>query len=100
MPTSTIKTRILHKHDIEANWLLKEDFIPLDGELIIYDIDENHSYPRTKIGDGKTKISDLPFTAPDEKDAVAILAEMEFIEPVANSDGSVFTDKDGNVYTL
>lgn len=31
------------------------------GELIIYDIDENYSYKRLKIGDGETLINSLPF---------------------------------------
>ena len=39
--TKTIKSRISQKHDIEANWLLVPDFIPLNGEIIIYDEDEN-----------------------------------------------------------
>ena len=29
--------RIVHKHDIEANWLKAENFIPKQGEIIIYD---------------------------------------------------------------
>lgn len=41
------------------------NFIPLPGELILYDgIIENGQYkvlPRFKIGDGITKINDLPF---------------------------------------
>ena len=46
--------RISHKHDIEANWNKAVNFIPLDGELIIYDPDENYDYTRIKFGDGKT----------------------------------------------
>ena len=61
MATVEINTRIQHKHDIEANWQQAVDFIPLAGELIIYDIDENYDYQRTKIGDGATPITELPF---------------------------------------
>jgi hypothetical protein len=39
-----IYTRTQQKHDIEANWLKAENFIPLDGEIIVYDADENYSY--------------------------------------------------------
>lgn len=53
--------RIVHKHDIEANWLKAENFIPKQGELIIYDIDEFCSFERFKIGDGITNVNDLPF---------------------------------------
>ena len=56
-----IYTRTQQKHDIEANWLKAKNFIPLEGEIIIYDADENYSYQRIKIGDGTTKVKDLPF---------------------------------------
>ena len=56
-----INTRIIHKHDTEANWNLAENFIPKQGELIIYDADEFHPYERFKLGDGKTKVNDLLF---------------------------------------
>lgn len=32
-----LNARIVHKHDIEANWLKLTDFIPMHGELVIYD---------------------------------------------------------------
>ena len=53
--------RVSHKHDIEAHWEKAINFTPLDGELIIYDEDEKHSYKRLKIGNGKDVISNLPF---------------------------------------
>ena len=60
-----MKERIQIKHDIAANWEKAKNFIPLAGELVIYDgLLENGVYvepPRLKIGDGKTKINDLPF---------------------------------------
>lgn len=58
-----INSRIVHKHDIEANWLKAVNFIPYLGELIIYDIDDNYSYPRFKVGDGETNVNKLPFTS-------------------------------------
>ena len=62
MAEKTIKGRIVQKHDIEANWSRANNFIPMKGEIIIYDIDENYSYERFKIGDGVTVVSALPFT--------------------------------------
>jgi hypothetical protein len=62
MTEKTIKSRIIHKHDIEANWLKANNFIPQQGELIVYDIDENYDYERFKIGDGETLVNTLPFT--------------------------------------
>lgn len=61
MNEKILKSRIIHKHDVEANWLLATNFMPLKGEMIIYDIDENYSYERIKIGDGVTNVNALPF---------------------------------------
>lgn len=66
MSEKNIKSRIVHKHDIESNWLLATNFIPKKGELIVYDIDDNYDYERFKIGDGVTVVSSLPF-ADDNK---------------------------------
>lgn len=60
-----INSRFQQKHDIEANWNKAINFIPKDGELIIYDVDNNHSVPRIKIGDNQTSIIDLPFITED-----------------------------------
>lgn len=54
--------RIQTKHDTEANWLKAVDFIPLQGEQIIYDEDDKYPYKRMKVGDGKTVVSSLPFS--------------------------------------
>ena len=54
-------TRIIHKHDIESNWNKAVNFIPKNGEIIIYDADENYSYPRIKVGDGVKDINSLSF---------------------------------------
>lgn len=56
-----LKTRIIHKHATAAVWDTKTTFIPLQGELIVYDADSTFSYERFKIGDGKTTIVALPF---------------------------------------
>lgn len=61
MAEKNISSRIIHKHDIEANWLKAVNFIPKQGELIVYDIDSAHDYERIKIGDGATVVSSLPF---------------------------------------
>lgn len=76
MTQKTIKTRLIHKHDLEAHWNLAENFVPLQGELIIYDIEVDaegnalalpegrtvpYTYERFKIGDGITNVNALPF---------------------------------------
>ena len=52
MVTKNIPSRIVNKHDIEANWIKAVNFIPERGEIIVYDIDDNYTYERFKIGDG------------------------------------------------
>lgn len=59
-----INSRIINKHDIEANWNNNPDFIPSQGEIILYDIDENYGFERFKIGDGITNVINLPFVIP------------------------------------
>jgi hypothetical protein len=59
-----IDSRIINKHDIEANWNSNPNFIPSQGEIILYDIDENYSFERFKIGDGITDVINLPFVIP------------------------------------
>lgn len=61
MAEKNITTRIIHKHDTEENWNKATNFIPKQGEIIIYDIDSTYSYERFKIGDGITVVSSLPF---------------------------------------
>ena len=61
MNEKQILSRIIQKHDIETNWNKAANFIPMRGELIVYDIDANYDYERLKIGDGTTTVIDLPF---------------------------------------
>lgn len=56
-----INTRISQRHDSEFNWNSIPSFVPLNGEMIIYDADEKYSYPRIKFGDGINFLKDLPF---------------------------------------
>ena len=59
-----INSRLIHKHDIETNWNKATSFIPKQGELIVYDIDNEHNKPRIKIGDGENTVINLPFITP------------------------------------
>lgn len=88
MAEKTIKTRIQHKREFETNWLRAANFVPLAGELIVYQRETDletgnvlttqqngeevsvltgldrtvpYNYDRLKFGDGKTRVNDLPF---------------------------------------
>lgn len=74
-----IRARYQQKYDYEINWNKATTFVPLLGEMIIYraEIDDDGDplpaaqlpsgrttpilYPRIKVGDGVTVITDLPF---------------------------------------
>lgn len=61
MSEKTFNSRIVLKHDSEANWNKATGFIPKLGEMIIYEPNEEYEEPRVKIGDGVNIVSNLPF---------------------------------------
>lgn len=63
MAEKKLNARVVHKHDIEENWLKATTFVPKAAEIIVYDPDDNYSYSRIKVGDGVTTVIDLPFSA-------------------------------------
>ena len=58
---ATFDGRIILKHDTEANWNAASTFVPMQGEMVVYNPDDTCTYARVKVGDGETKICDLPF---------------------------------------
>ena len=56
MANKTFQGRIIQKHDTKANWDKATNFVPLKGEIIIYD-----DLKKIKIGDGATKVGNLAF---------------------------------------
>ena len=81
--SATIDTRIKQKRDSTANWNAARGFIPLEGELIIYNdykliqktIDgelRTIQVPGIKIGDGQTYVQDLPFIDEELRDKIMI----------------------------
>lgn len=79
MENRKIPRGVINRHDFECNWKKATNFIPSDGEIIIYSAevtadgtildglnDELRGRPaeknaRYKTGDGTTKVNDLPF---------------------------------------
>lgn len=72
MANKELQSRIIHKHDVAENWSKAENFIPKQGELIVYDTDSNYTYERFKIGDGVTLVNNLPFM-PDPTDKMLVV---------------------------
>ena len=70
--SATVNTRIQSKRDTTANWNAARGFVPLAGEVIVYndyktiqkEIDgemQDVLIPGVKIRDGQTYVQDLPF---------------------------------------
>jgi hypothetical protein len=118
-----LNTRYQLKIDTTENWNKAINFIPKKGEPIIYK--DDNSLPRIKIGDGITKVIDLPFlnqeqiqadwtqtdeTAVDyiknkptiatDEDAMDLVTELGYVTPVASSDGSIYIKENGVIYSL
>ena len=56
-----MKARISQLHMTETAWQKYINWVPADGELVIYDPDETYTYARIKVGDGKRTLKDLDF---------------------------------------
>ena len=76
MANNNFYARIQQKIDTEENWNKAVNFVPLKGEIIIYDIDSAHDYKRIKIGDGVTTVINLEFVA-DINDLDVITVDLE-----------------------
>lgn len=61
MADKNFKARIVNKNGTSAEWEKATSFVPKKGELILY-TDLN----KIKIGDGVTKVNDLPFSDDDK----------------------------------
>ena len=89
MAEKSINSRIVHKHDSEANWTLATNFTPKQGEIIIYDIDDTYSYERIKVGDGIHNVNNLPFYLGD------LVGDVPVSEQISSAINSVTADDFG-----
>lgn len=102
MATTTKNSRITQKHDIENNWEKATNFIPLNGEIIVYDSDDSHAHQRIKIGDGVTKVNDLSFSIDYNETIIGLSIDGTTITYI-KGDGSIhsFETQDTNTtYSL
>ena len=82
MANQEFYSRIIHKHDTKENWIKAVNFIPKQGEIIVYDIDNDYNYERIKIGDGITNVNDLPFIL---ENAISFITDEEIDEICGNT---------------
>ena len=66
-------------HATETEWSTEHlNYIPKQGEIVVYDKDDTYNYERIKVGDGLTSIVNLPFYLASEIDYV--LGKLEALE--------------------
>jgi hypothetical protein len=104
MANKTIKTRVQNKHDLAANWKRAANFVPLAGELIVYETDYDatlnptgNKYPRIKIGNGivnadtntveGTTVDNLPFVEPAYTNNEPLLSDVGGIKAAEHTNG-------------
>lgn len=83
--SATMDTRIKLKRDTTENWNKAVGFIPLQGEIIIYEdykvktytveeygeeVEKTVKIPNIKIGTGREYVQDLPFVDKDLRDTL------------------------------
>lgn len=83
--SAIVNTRLKIKHDTTENWNNAIGFIPLPGELIVYDDYETKTYqveeygemvtktvniPNVKVGTGNAYVQDLAFIGDDIREIV------------------------------
>jgi len=103
--SKTLKTRIQLKSDTEANWNKagpkdgSRGFVPLLGELIVYNADATHPFSRLKVGDGATNVVSLPFidSGTLNGEEVEIVKKNTFADfPSPGSDDKLYVDLSTN----
>lgn len=55
------KVRVQQKNETETDWSKARGFLPLKGEIIVYNPDDTHNAARLKVGNGSTPLINLPF---------------------------------------
>ena len=110
MSIQTIKGRVQNKHNTEAEWLksvykngdinqgkVANPFIPLAGELIIYDPSSGSGPRRIKFGDGVNNVVDLPFSTLTPTEVENLLAQLEQSLTIQINDRAPINHSHGNI---
>ena len=90
MAEKNLNSRIVHKHDTEANWSSTVNFVPKIGEIIVYDPDENHAAARVKIGDGVKTVIQLAFI--DDAAKEVLFKEIDMVDEKVEALGQLVGD--------
>lgn len=61
MTEKVLNTRMQQKHGSQSDWEKATNFIPKQGEIIVYDADATCQFPRIKIGNASSTVGALEF---------------------------------------
>lgn len=89
MASKVVNTRIQLKNDTEDSWNKAVNFVPKQGELIIYNAEPNSTdearlFPRFKVGDGITTVVNLPFSTHEIIKQYATFNDFPLVGKVGN----------------
>lgn len=84
MSDKILKTRIKQKIDTKANWDKAVNFIPLKGEYIYYS-----DLHKVKVGDGVTKVGELPFLADSGGTVTSVTIKMNGVSNTITTSGTI-----------
>ena len=84
MSDKILKTRIKQKTDTKANWDKATNFVPLKGEYIYYS-----DLHKVKVGDGVTKVSELPFLADSGGTVTSVTIKMNGVSNTITTSGTI-----------
>lgn len=91
MAEKVLSSRIIHKHDVAANWIKATNFVPKQGEIVVYDIDADYTYERIKIGDGVRNVNALPFV--DDALRATLVEQINAVDDKVDAVSTLVGDK-------
>lgn len=94
-------------HATAAEWELAplNAYVPKQGEMVVYDKDDENAVERLKIGDGVSTVSNLPFAVPEyevitPEMIVEMIGQTDAAQPIADADNNVLMADDEKVLML
>jgi hypothetical protein len=98
MEEKHLKVKIIHKCETAADWE-RSSYVPAEGEIVTYKIDEQHNYERLKLGDGVHTVKDLPFVSDDIRFELNSLIgkPTDGLEYILSEDGTYYICDGGSV---
>jgi hypothetical protein len=96
MEEKHFKVKVIHKCETAADWE-RSSYVPAEGEIVTYKIDEQHNYERLKLGDGVHAVKDLPFVTDEGFRDFILERPTEGLEYILSEDGTYYICDGGDI---